>query len=187
VNLPPGWTFETVVNVLPGNCPSAIIVHPPMQASPPFCQTSPTWQTDLDAWVTANYTAPVTTTATTVATTTAATTTDTTPTTTALPPVTTTVVITTTTPASTTAAPVTSTATVTTTVSPVEQSLQAQIDALTAQIAALTDRVTRLEKAGDASWLAFQQAITSGADPATAAGTARGTWLNVVNGLGAFA
>jgi hypothetical protein len=61
------------------------------------------------------------------------------------------------------------------TASPVEQSLQAQIDALAAQLSALTDRVTRLEKTGDASWLAFQQAVAGGATVADAADQARGT------------
>lgn len=125
--------------------------------------------------------APTTTTATTT-TTIADPVTTTAPPATQPPPVgTTTITQTVTTPTETT------TVGVTTTVSIVEQSLQQQIDALAAQLAQLTDRVTRLEKAGDASWLAFQQAVAGGADAATAADQARGTWLNVVNQLGAFA
>jgi hypothetical protein len=74
----------------------------------------------------------------------------------------------------------------TTALTPVEQSLQDQINALSAKIAALTDRTARLEKAGDAAWLAFLRAVASGANPASAAETARGTFLNAIYGLGAF-
>jgi hypothetical protein len=56
-----------------------------------------------------------------------------------------------------------------------------------AQIAALTDRVTRIEKAGDAAWLAFEQAVAAGATNAEAAALARGTYLNAEYGLGEFA
>lgn len=185
--LPPGWTIHHIIAINTPVCPERyqILEYTAgvfKDVSPEFCIDSPTYQQDFDAWIDARYTAPVTTTA--------------------PPPVTTTVVITTTTPGATTTAPAetttlpaapapppstTNVVTVITTVSPVEQSLQAQIDALTAQIAALTDRVTRLEKAGDASWLAYQQAIAKGDDPGMAADIARGTWLNVVYGLGDFA
>lgn len=183
--LPPGWTVHHEVSNAT-TCPEAYRIFEYTagvfkDVSPAFCLDSPTWQQDFDAWIDARYTAPVTTTA--------------------PPPVTTTVVITTTVPVDTTTTqppadttalppappPTVNVTTIVTTVSPVEQSLQAQIDALTAQLAAITDRVTRLEKAGDASWLAYQQAIAKGDDPATAADIARGTWLNVVYGLGDFA
>jgi hypothetical protein len=88
-----------------------------------------------------------------------------------------------TTPPPTVTQPATTTSTALT---PVEQSLQDQINALSAQIAALTSRVTRLEKAGDASWLAFEQAVTHGATNAQAADQARGTFLNALYGLGAY-
>jgi hypothetical protein len=65
--------------------------------------------------------------------------------------------------------------------------LAARITALEQQIAALTSRVDRLEKAGDAATRAFERAIEGGATPADAADQARGTWLNAVYGLGAFA
>lgn len=65
--------------------------------------------------------------------------------------------------------------------------LEARISALEAQIAALTTRVDRITLAGDASWLAYQQAVANGVDPATAADIAHGTWLNAVYGLGDFA
>lgn len=148
----------------------------------PNAPTDSNWQGSLDSFVDANYTAPVTTTAAPVATTTDVTTTAPTTTPASPPPVgTTTITQTVTTPTETT------TVGVTTTVSLVETDLQRQIDALAAQLAQLTDRVTRLEKAGDASWLAFQQAVAGGADASAAADQARGTWLNVVNQLGAFA
>lgn len=194
--LPPGFaTSHTHVNDAPSCADYYTISY--ASASGTFsrnlCTDSPTYQQDLDAFVDAHYTAPVTTTATTTQ-----------------PGATTTVVITTTAPAATTAtttgptdtttapvdttvsapapaAPVTTVVTVITTATPLEQSLQAQIDALAAKIAALTDRVTVIEKAGDASWLAYQQSIANG-DPAdVAAGIARGTWLNAVYGLGDFA
>jgi hypothetical protein len=103
---------------------------------------------------------------------------------------------TTTAPGTTTSTPATSppTVTVTTTVtqpatttSPTLTSLQDQIDGLLAQIAALTDRVARIEKAGDAAWLAFEQAVAGGATTADAAALARGTYLNAEYGLGEFA
>lgn len=188
--LPPGWTVHhEVSNATTCNDAYRIFEYTAgvfKDVSPAFCLDSATYQQDFDAWIDARYTAPVTTAA--------------------PPPVTTTVVITTTTPADTTTTTVTqpppdtttttpppvqtstvNVTTIVTTVSPVEQALQAQIDALTAQIAVLTSRVTRLEKAGDASWLAYQQAIAKGDDPGTAADIARGTWLNVVYGLGDFA
>jgi hypothetical protein len=196
-DLPPGWFVEHISVLHTTVCPESYRIWTTNRASwsDPFCTDSSSFQADFDAWVNSHYTPPpATTTAETV------------------PPVTTTIVITTTTPAPTTAttattsgpatatgpsapapapepAPVavTNTVTVTTTVTPVEQSLQAQIDALAAQLASLTDRVTRLEKAGDAAWLAFQQSIANGSDPAAAADIARGTWLNAVNGLGEFA
>ncbi len=134
-------------------------------------------------------------TTTTVATTTDATTTiDTTPSTTTVigtTPVTTTAVLT---PAPaqtitvTTPAPA-QTITVTTPAGnqPQVDALQAQVDALVAQIKALSGAVDRLALAGDASWLAFQQAIAAGDDVPTAATIARGTYLNAEYGLGAFA
>jgi hypothetical protein len=117
----------------------------------------------------------------TTSTNTATTTTSTGTTATGTVPATTTIVQTVTQPAATT------TETVTTAVSSVEQSLQDQINALAAQVKALTDRVTRLEKAGDASWLAFQQAIENGSPVWYAAVIARGTYLNALYGLGTFA
>lgn len=188
-DLPPGWTISHELSNAQ-TCPEAWRIHTPSNAdfSDPFCTDSPTYQQDFDAWVDARYTAPPPTTAATT-----------------VPPLTTTVVITTTTPADTNTTPastdpnpnpppapapqqpVTNTFTVTTTASPVEQSLQAQIDALSAQIAGLTNRVTRLEKASDAAWLAFQQAIANGDDVAAAAAIARGTAMNVIYHLGDFA
>jgi hypothetical protein len=131
---------------------------------------------------TASFTITVTSAGTTGGTTTAPPTTPsagTTPTAPAAPPPTATTTITTTVtqPATTTSAPST----------PVEQSLHDQINALSAQIAALTDRVARLEKAGDAAWLAFEQAAAAGATNAEAADLARGIYLNAEYGLGAFA
>lgn len=84
--------------------------------------------------------------------------------------------------------PVTTTVTVTTP-PPVEviDDLTARIVALERQIAALTTRVDRLDLAGDASWLAYQQSIEKGDPPDVAAGLARATWLNAVYALGAFA
>jgi hypothetical protein len=117
-------------------------------------------------------TTTTTTTTTTPATTTPAGTTASTPTT---PPPT--VTITVTQPATTTSAAPTAN----------EQSLQDQINALSAQIAALTDQLARVEKAGDAAWLAFEQAMAAGATRAEAAVVARGTYLNAEYKLGAFA
>lgn len=182
-NLPSGWSVSSVVTMGANYCAQAyrIWTADRSQVSDAFCTDSPTYQQDFDAWIDARYTAPVTTTAT--------------------PPVTTTVTITTTTPtdtatvtqpAETTTTPPppqttpVNVTTIVTTAGPVEQALQAQIDALTAQIAALTDRVTRLEKAGDASWLAYQQSVAKGDSPEIAAMVARGTWLNAVYGLGDF-
>lgn len=65
--------------------------------------------------------------------------------------------------------------------------LDARITALEQQIAALTTRVDRITLAGDASWLAYQQSIANGDSPEIAALMARGTWMNAVYGLGAFA
>jgi hypothetical protein len=104
----------------------------------------------------------------------------------------------TTTSAGTTSTPTTPPPTVTTTVTrpatttstaltPSAQSLQDQINALSAEIAVLTDRVTRVEKAGDAAWLAFEQAVAAGETNADAAALARGTYLNAEYGLGVFA
>lgn len=187
-NLPPGFSTSHATDVAPGSpCPESYsIFGPGGSGSGPLCTNSPTYQQDFDAFVDAHYTAPSTTAPTTQ------------------PGATTTVVVTTTTPAdtTTTAAPADTTApaqpgtpapattnvtTVVTTATPLEQSLQAQIDQLAAQLAAVTDRVTRLEKAGDASWLAFQQAVTNGATTAEAAAQARGTYLNAVYQLGDFA
>lgn len=66
-------------------------------------------------------------------------------------------------------------------------SLQAQIDELRRQLEALTSRVDRLEKAGEASWLAYQQAVAGGASDADAAGIARSTYLDALYAVGAFA
>lgn len=123
---------------------------------------------------------PVTTTAPVATTTTAAT----------AAPVATSIVTTTTT--LTTApppSPPVTTVTVTTTDATAVQiaALADRITALEQQIAALTKHVDRIALAGDVAWLAFQQAVTGGADIAAAADIARGTWLNAVNGLGAFA
>lgn len=191
-NLPPGFIVVHGTDSSATTCREWYGIGYQFHSVQKICTDSPTFQADVDSFVNANYTAPVTTTDA--------------PTTSALPPVTTTVVLTTTTPAATTtaattttaapattttaapAAPaVTSTVTVTTTVTPVEQSLQSQINTLAAQIAAVTDRVTRLEKAGDASWLAFQQAVTGGSTVADAAGIARSTYLDALYGLGPFA
>lgn len=65
--------------------------------------------------------------------------------------------------------------------------LNDQIAALSQQIAALTTRVGRLELAGNASQLAFEQSLAGGADVATAAALARATYLNAEYGLGEFA
>lgn len=80
-------------------------------------------------------------------------------------------------PTTTTSAPLT----------PREQALQDQIDALSAEIAALKDRLSRIEKAGDAASLAFEQAVADGMPTADAADLARGTYLNAEYGLGEFA
>jgi hypothetical protein len=110
------------------------------------------------------------------------------------PPATTAPPPTTTAPGTTTSTPATPPPTVTTTVtqpatttSATLPSLQDQIDALTAQIAALIDRVARLERAGNAAWLAFEQAVAQGASNAEAAALARATYLNAEYGLGEFA
>lgn len=140
-------------------------------------ECDPDFQQKLDAFV--NSTCPcASTTSTTVAAPADASTTTAAPTTTdSSPPPPETV----STPAQTVAAPTT------TDVSAEITALEARISALEAQIAALTTRVDRLTLAGDASWLAYQQAVANGADDATAAGIARGTWLNAVYGLGDFA
>lgn len=121
-------------------------------------------------------------TTTTIAATTGTTTTD--------PAVTTTITTTTTTAADpgsstpTTTQPIqTST---TTAVDPQVAAINARVDQLEQQIAMLTSRVGRLEFAGDAASLAFQQALANGQDVPTAAAIARGTWMNAVYGLGEF-
>lgn len=162
-HLPPGWSYEDVYNVLPGNCEHAVVIRPPGQIGPSFCLASSTWQADLDAWVTANYTAPATTTApgTISSTTTEATTTSTEPTSTQP------------TPGAAPPAPATD--------------YQAQIDDLKSQIAALKLRVDRLEAAADAEWLAYHDALASGVDPVIASMIARQAGYDLIHGTGAFA
>lgn len=65
--------------------------------------------------------------------------------------------------------------------------LEAEIASLKTALSALTAKVDRVIHAGDVAWLAFQEAILNGSDPAAAADVARGTYLNAVNGLGEFA
>lgn len=66
-------------------------------------------------------------------------------------------------------------------------SLEARIQALEDALSQIVGRVARLEKAVDAAWLAYEDAIKGGADAATAADIARGTALNAIYGLGEFA
>lgn len=87
----------------------------------------------------------------------------------------------------TSTAPAVTTATETTATPVDTTTLEARIKALEDAIAQLTDRVARVEKAVDAAWLAYEDAIKGGADAATAADIARGTALNAIYGLGAFA
>lgn len=193
-SLPPGWTIEHDTGGLDPNCQDAYRIWTEGRAafSNALCTASPSYQADFDAWVDAHYTAPPPP----PPTTTASTTSTTSPAVTTTVPATTTVTTTTTTtvpapdpapPTTTTPTPATTTPTVTApTLTPVEQSLQDQLDTLTAAIAAVTDRLARLEQAGDAAWLAYQQSVARGDGPATAAGVARGTFLNVIYGLGAF-
>lgn len=188
-NLPPGWTVDHIQNVGAASCPSAYRIRTATAGvfSDPLCEDSPTYQHDFDAYVDAHYSPPPTTPATTtgststVATTTtaAATTTDTT---TAQAPAAPAAPMTT----DTTAA-VTTATTTTSTVDTALASLQAQIDTLSAQLAQLTDRVARVERAVDAAWLAYQQALTEGVSAPAAADLARGTYLNAIYQLGAFA
>lgn len=91
-------------------------------------------------------------------------------------------------PISTAAAPAVAATAVAPTVAPTVDvsALEARIAALEAQIAALTNRVDRLALAGDASSAAFEQALIDGKDVRTAADLARGTFLNVVYGLGRY-
>jgi hypothetical protein len=190
--LPQGFVVVHATDISLSTCPAWYWVQwtGTGAATVKLCVDSPTFQADLDSFVNAHYTAPATTAATTTAVTTApATTTDAGTTTTApvAPPVTTTVTQTVTQPAAGTQPAATTTYVTVTTASPVEQSLQDQINALAVQLKAVTDRVTRLEKAGDASWLTFQQAASQGVDTAIAAAMARQTWLDVVNQTGAYA
>lgn len=204
-DLPPGWYTEHIVGLHTSTCTESYRIWTSDRGvfSDPFCTDSPSYQADFDGWVNAHYTPPpsstTTASSTVTVTTTAATTTapavsSSTTTTTTTTPVTSAPSTTTTPPAdptttTTTAAAATTTTAATTTVAltRVEQALSDRIDVLAAQIGALTDRVARLEKAGDAAWLAYNQALAAGSDPATAATTARSTYLNAVYGLGAFA
>lgn len=123
-----------------------------------LCTDSPTFQQDLDAFVDANYTAPVTTTA--EPTVTAATTT-------AAPP-----------PAD----PVGTTTTVTVTAPDV--SIESRVAALEANYAALAKRVDAIAQANTASWSAFIDATNAGASAVDAAIAARSAGQNAIYQLG---
>lgn len=134
----------------------------------PQAATDPTFQTNLDAFVDANYTAPATTT--TPTTTSASTTTTAPPTTTDTTP--------TTVAAVTTTVTVTDTTTVTTTTT--DPTTQAQLDAIEKQLEALALRVTAIEDANAAAWTAFIAASQAGASPADAALAARSAGTNAL-------
>jgi hypothetical protein len=86
------------------------------------------------------------------------------------------------------APPAATTTVVVTTTTPADvQDLTARLDKLAAELAALTTRLDRVEAAGNAAWVAFLQAVNNGDDQATAATVARGTYLNAIYALGAFA
>lgn len=185
-NLPDGWTIEHIQAVGATACPESYRLWTSGRAawSDPFCTDSPSFQADVDAFVDGHYTAPVTTTAA-APTTTVVDTTTTAPTTTATAPTETSPV---TAPTATAAAPTTATTPAPVVTAPdALAELTARVVALEQQIAALTNRVDRLEKAGEAAWLAYEQELAKGTDSATAADIARGTYLNAVYGLGAFA
>lgn len=174
--------YSTFVVNLGGGCRSWKVSRPPVNAqlgTDLGSDCDPDFQARLDAYITATCPcAQPTTTSTAATTTTPADTTTTTappptdPTTTTAPP-----------PPPPPPAPVT---TVDTTAQVID-ALTARIVALEQKIAALSTRVDRLELAGDASWLAYQQSIANGDAPDIAAGLARATWLNAVYGLGVFA
>jgi hypothetical protein len=69
VDLPPGFTATHIVIADGSPCPSGYVIFGPgfirtdADGSGLLCENSPTFQADLDAWVDAHYTAPVTTTA----------------------------------------------------------------------------------------------------------------------------
>lgn len=178
-----GWAYD--VNC--GGRPTEIVYGTNQPPAPP---TNPDFQTQLDAFINANYTAPATTT---TATTTAQTTTAAAPTTTTSAPATTTDATT------TAAAPVTTTtaaapvATVTvtttdTTTAPAPATtttdVQTQIDSLSAQLAALAARVNADEQANAAAWQTYHDDLVAGVDPATAALDARSAGLNAIYQLG---
>ena len=66
VDLPPGFTANHIVIVDGVPCPSGYVIFGPgfirtdADGSGLLCENSPTFQADVDAWVTAHYTAPVT-------------------------------------------------------------------------------------------------------------------------------
>ena len=157
-------------------------------ASPyPSAPTNPNFQSDLDAFVDANYTPPATSTST-PASTDATTSTSASTTTGSESPATTTGTTTTSGAASTTtdAAPTTTSVLPTTAAAaagPTVDELQAQLDELKAQLAALNTRVGKLEQASVDAWSAFQGAIETGATPDAAALTARSVAMNDLYGL----
>jgi hypothetical protein len=179
------------VNSLPGNCGSS----PPISDStygweyrvhcdadsvmlvyganpPPAAPTNASFQSDLDAFVDAHYTAPAATTADPAPT-------DTT-TTTAAPPDTTTTGATT----SGTTATVTVTTTVTTTTTDTTACdlacLNARVGALEKNYTDLAARVDAIRQANDAAWVAFIDALNSGSSTADAALAARSAGLNAI-------
>jgi hypothetical protein len=212
-NLPPGWTAEQIHTVHAQSCEWSYRIWTAGRAawSNPFCTDSPSFQTDFDGWVDAHYTAPPppppATTATPItvtiptSTTVATATTPSVTVTEAAPPTGAPVDTTTspTPPADTTIAAVTTTApTVTETIivttttaapdlSPAVQAIADRLNDIAVQLAAVTNRVARLELAGDAAWVAYLRAVSAGEHPAAAAAVARGTYLNAVYELGAFA
>jgi len=156
----------------------------------PQAATDPAFQGNLDAFVDAHYTAPVTTTAqtttsasttTTAPTTTAVTTTATTPATTTDTTATTTVAA----PAVTTTVTVTDTTTTTAVTTTTDPTIEARIAALEAEYIALSKRVTAIQEANAASWDAFIAASQAGASPADAALAARSAGTNALYLLGA--
>lgn len=170
-SLPPGWTVSHQMQQGATVCPSSYAIVAPAAASPYFCEDSPTYQQDFDAWVDAHYTAP-----TTAATTTAATTTDTTP-------VPTTTDATATTAVTTTAAAGTAPApgpAATTTVTVTDPTVDARLTALEANYVALAKRVDAIAQANTASWDAFIAASNAGASAADAALAARSAGLNAI-------
>lgn len=163
-SLPAGYSTAHWLNVSPepGSCPEGYTVVG-FDAAISLGLCDPTFQQQLDAFI--DSTCPC-------ARTTAAPATETT-----------------TTPASPQPQPATTATSTepTATVDDAVAALSARIAALEAQLAALTTRVEKLELAGQAAQLAFDQAVAAGMDGASAADLARATFLNAEYGLGAFA